>query len=247
MKNRERFIILSVFVLLIFTWLGFLLHVSPRFAGSAFGGIFGIAGAVLMLVPLTYTLAKRVTYFKQLLTRSISLQSWMSIHLYTGIAGAFFAIIHTGHKYQSSLGIGLTATMMLVIVSGIVLRYLSPFVNLDLKDKLLLLQTARGDLDSAWGALEASPDARRGLPKFPWLTTGLASLGLATRSASAAGQVITLAEGVADLEYSIRTHELLKRWFSHTLKVHIVLAVVMYALLAAHVASGIYFGLRWFL
>ena len=136
--------------------------------------------------------------------------------------------------------------MMLVIVSGIVLRYLSPYVNLDMKDKLLLLQTARGDLDSAWGALEITPADRQGLPKFPWLTTSLASLGMGTRSASAAGQVITLAESVADLEYSIRTHELLKRWFSHTLKIHILLSIAMYALLAAHVVSGIYFGLRWF-
>ena len=92
MKNRERFIVVSVFAMLVFAWLGFLLHVSPRFAGSGLGAFFGIAGAVLMLVPLTYTLAKRIPYLKKLLTRSISLQTWMSIHLYTGIAGAFFGI-----------------------------------------------------------------------------------------------------------------------------------------------------------
>ena len=57
--------------------------------------------------------------------------------------------------------------------------------------------------------------------------------------------ITTLAESVADLEYSIRTHELLVRWFSLSLKVHIILSVAMYALLAAHIASGIYFGLRW--
>jgi len=50
---------------------------------------------------------------------------------------------------------------------------------------------------------------------------------------------------VADLEYSIRTHELLKRWFSGTLTVHIIVSVTFYALLAAHISSGIYFGLRW--
>ena len=54
-----------------------------------------------------------------------------------------------------------------------------------------------------------------------------------------------LAEGVADLEYSIRTDELLRRWFSRALKLHIVLSVALYALLAAHITSGIYFGLRW--
>ena len=50
---------------------------------------------------------------------------------------------------------------------------------------------------------------------------------------------------VADLEYAVRTHELFKRWFSRSLKVHIVLSVILYVLLALHIGSGIYFGLRW--
>ena len=54
-----------------------------------------------------------------------------------------------------------------------------------------------------------------------------------------------LAESVADLEYSIRTHEVLKRWFARALWVHIALSVGFYALLGMHVWSGIYFGLRW--
>ena len=149
MKNRERLIVISVFTLLVFAWLGFLLHVSPRFAGSAFGAVFGISGATLMLVPLAYVIVKRIAFFRNRLARYVSLQTWLSIHIYAGIVGALLALIHTGHKYTSPLGISLTATMMLVTVSGVVLRYLVPFVNIDLKDKLLLLQTARGDLDSA--------------------------------------------------------------------------------------------------
>jgi len=216
MQNRERLIVISVFTVLVFAWLGFLLHVSPRFAGSGPGAVFGISGAALMLVPLAYVIAKRMPFLKEHVTKSVSLQTWLSIHIYTGIVGALLALVHTGHKYVSPLGIALTATMLLVVVSGMVLRYLTPFVNLDMKDKLLLLQTARGDLDHAWGASDMT-----------------------------AGRVVLLAEGVADLEYSIRTHELLKRWFSGTLTVHIIVSVTFYALLAAHISSGIYFGLRW--
>ena len=246
MKNRERLIIVSTFTVLVFAWLGFLLHVSPRFAGSGIGAVFGISGAALMLVPLIYVVVKRIPFFKERITKYVSLQTWLSIHIYTGIVGALLALIHTGHKYNSALGIALTATMLLGVVTGIVLRYLTPFVNLDMKDKLLLLQTARGDLDSAWGVLEKSPAEMKGLPKSPLLAAGLASFGLSSASDSPAGQVTTLAEGVADLEYSIRTHELLKLWFSLALKTHIVLAVALYALLALHVWSGIHFGLRWF-
>ena len=246
MKSRERLVVTSIFALLVFTWLGFLLHVSPRFAGSGIGAVFGISGAVLMLVPLAYVVAKRLPFFKERVTKYISLQTWMSVHVYTGILGALLALIHTGHKYNSALGIALTGTMLLLVVSGFVLRYLVPFVNLDMKDKLLLLQTARGDLDSAWGVLENSAAETKALPKAPLFTTGLASLRLSSAFDGPAGRVTMLAEGVSDLEYSIRADELLRRWFSLSLKVHIVLSVVLYTLLAAHIASGIYFGLRWF-
>jgi len=245
MKNHERFIVISVFAVLVFAWLGFLLHVAPRFAGSGMGAVFGISGAVLMLVPLVYVFVKRLPFFKERLTKFFSLQTWLSIHIYTGIVGALLALVHTGHKYSSPLGIALTATMLLVVVSGIVLRYLTPFVNLDLKDKLLLLQTARGDLDHAWGVWEKFDAERKGPPTEPSLAAGLASLGLSSATGNRSGLVTILAEGVADLEYSIRTHELLKLWFSATLKIHIVVSVAFYGLLTAHIASGIYFGLRW--
>jgi hypothetical protein len=231
MKNRERFIVISVFVVLVFAWLGFLLHVSPRFAGSGLGAVFGISGAVLMILPLGYVFMKRVPFLKERLAQHVSLQTWLSIHIYTGIVGALFALVHTGHKYTSPLGIALTATMLLVVVSGIVLRYLTPFVSLEMKDKLLLLETARGDLDHAWGIMEQTADGKGNRPKEP--------------AAHTAGRVTLLAEGVADLEYSIRTHGVLKRWFSRSLVVHIVVSVAFYALLAGHIASGIYFGLRW--
>ena len=246
MRKPERFIVISAFVVLVFAWLGFLLHVSPRFAGSGLGAIFGISGAVLMLIPLGYVFVKRIPFFKEHVAKYVSLQTWLSIHIYTGIFGALFALVHTGHKYVSPLGIALTATMLLVVVSGIVLRYLTPFVNLDMKDKLLLLQTARGDLDHAWGVLEQSAAGQKVLPKEePSLTTSMASLRLTPAPENSSGRATILAEGVADLEYSIRTHELLKRWFSGALMFHIVVSIAFYALLAAHLASGIYFGLRW--
>lgn len=245
MKNHERFIVISVFTVLVFAWLGFLLHTSPRFAGSGIGAVFGISGAVLMLIPLGYVFVKRIPFLKERITRYVSLQTWLTIHIYTGIVGALLALIHTGHKYVSPLGIALTASMLLVVVSGIVLRYLTPFVNLDMKDKLLLLQTARGDLDHAWGVMEKSAAGKKGLPQDASLTTSMAALGLSPAPDNSAGQVTVLAEGVADLEYSIRTHEVLKRWFSGALTIHIVVSVAFYALLAAHIVSGIYFGLRW--
>lgn len=245
MKEREGLIVTGVLSVLLLGWLGFLVHRSPRFPGSGVGAVFGIAGAALMLVPLAYPVVKRIPSINSRITPHVSMQSLLALHVYTGIFGPVLALIHTGHKFDSLLGITLTAVMLLVVVSGFVVRYLLTYVNHEIKDKLILLQTARGDLDSAWGVLEHSPAEMRVLPKAPVLVAGLASVGFELPSGGPAAEVMRIAEGVADLEYAVRTHEVFKRWFGWSLKLHIVLSVIFYLLLALHIGSGIYFGLRW--
>jgi hypothetical protein len=245
MKERERVVVTGVFSVLLLAWLGFLVHRSPRFPGRGVGAAFGIAGAALMLVPLAYPIVKRISFLHARITPHASMPSLLAVHVYTGIVGPVLALIHTGHKFDSVLGITLTASMLLVVVSGFTGRYLLSYVNHEIADKLVMLQTARGDLDSAWGVLENSPAEMRGLPKAPALAAGLASLGFALESGGPAGQVTRTAESVADLEYAIRTHELFKRWCRRWLMLHIVLSVIFYGLLALHIGAGIYFGLRW--
>jgi hypothetical protein len=245
MKERERIVVTGVLSVLVLAWLGFFVHRSPRFAGSGVGAVFGIAGAALMLVPLAYPIVKRIPYLHARITKHVSMQSLLTLHVYTGILGPVLAIIHTGHKFDSLLGITLTAVMLLVVVSGFIGRYLLNYVNQDIKDKLVLLQTARGDLDSAWGILENSPVKMRGLPKAPLLAAGLASLGLDLSSGGPAGEVTRIAESVADLEYAIRTHELFKRWCRRWLMMHIILSVILYVLLGLHIWAAFNFGLRW--
>ena len=161
MKEREGIIVSGTVCVLLLAWLGFLLHRSPRFPGSGVGAVFGIAGAALMLVPLAYPIAKRIPFLHARITAHVSMQSLLALHVYAGIFGPLLALIHTGHKFDSLLGITLTAVMLLVVVSGFAVRYLLTYVNQEIKDKLILLQTARGDLDSAWGVLENSPAEMR--------------------------------------------------------------------------------------
>lgn len=246
MKERERIVVTGVVGVLLFAWLGFLVHRAPRFAGSGVGAVFGIAGAALMLVPLAYPLVKRIPFLRARITPHVSLQSWMTVHVYTGILGPLLGIVHTGHKFDSWLGITLTAVMLLVVVSGFIGRYLLSYVNQEIKDKLLLLQTARGDLDSAWGVMENSPAETKALPKSPLLVAGLASVGLDLSFGGPAGEVTRCAESVADLEYAIRTHDLVKRWCGRWLMLHLVLSVILYVLLGLHIWASIHFGLRWF-
>ena len=230
---------------MVVVWLGFFFHTSPRFAGSGLGAVFGIAGAVLMLIPLAYPIVKRIPFVKARVTPHLSMQSILALHVYAGIVGPLLAIIHTGHKFESTLGIALTTAMLLVVVTGFTVRYLLTYTGHEIKDKLVLLQTARGDLDSAWGVLENSPAEARALPKARFLAAGLAAFGLDVAPGGPAGEVTRVAESVADLEYAIRTHEVFKRWFARALMVHILLSIILYALLALHIWSGFYFGLRW--
>jgi hypothetical protein len=245
MKERQGIFVTGTLCVLLLAWLGFLVHRSPRFPGSGLGAVLGIAGAVLMLLPLAYPIAKRIPLLHSRITRLASMQSLLSLHVYAGILGPVLAIIHTGHKFDSGLGITLTAVMLLVVVSGFAVRYLLTYVRHEITDKLALLQTARGDLDSAWGVLENSPAELRALPNATLFGAALASFGFELSSGGPAATVVRIAESVTDLEYAVRMHELLKRWFSRALTLHIVLSIILYALLALHVVSGIYFGLRW--
>lgn len=244
-KDREYLIITSILGLLLLTWLGFFLHRSPRFPGSGIGAVFGIAGAVLMLLPLVYTVVKRIPFLNARVTPHLSMQSLMTLHVYAGIVGPLLAIIHTGHKFDSWLGIALTTVMLLVVVSGFVVRYLLTFVANDIKDKLSLLQTARGDLDHAWGVIENASTENNVVKKAPSLMANLASFAIMQPANEPTTDVMRIADSVADLEYSVRMHEILKLWFGLSLKLHIILSVFLYIFLALHIWAGVQYGLRW--
>lgn len=243
--DHERLIVTGVLSILLLSWLGFFLHRSPRFPGSGIGTVLGIAAALLMLVPLGYTVAKRVKSLREGIGKRLSLKALMTLHVYAGLLGPFLAVLHTGHKFDSWLGIVLTAVMLLIVVSGYAVRYLLAFVSHEIKEKLVLLQTARGDLDNAWGMVENGSAAIDPSSHTGVLAATAASLGLPFKSSRAAEEITRIAESVADLEYSIRIHETLKVWFGRALKLHIGLSILFYVLLIAHIAAGVQYGFRW--
>lgn len=245
MQEREGVVITAVVTVLLLAWLGFFVHRSPRFAGGGIGAAFGITAAIVMLAPLAYTIAKRIPSLGERITKHVSMKTLMNVHVYAGLLATALAIIHTGHKFVSWLGIALTAVLLLVVLSGYAVRFLLTHCIQEIADKLVLLQTARGDLDHAWGVLERSRAETRLLPQAPVEAASPASLGLPARPGGPAGEVTRIAEAVADLEYSVRMHEFLKRWFRRAVTLHIWLSIGLYVLLALHIGAGIQYGLRW--
>ena len=194
---------------------GFLLHAAPRFPGSLVGGLLGVAGASAMVLLLAYSLAKRVPWLK----RRAALGGVLSFHVYAGAVGAVSGILHTGHKYQSPLGIALVTAMLVVVLSGFAGRYRLAQIGADIREQ-------RREL----GALRA---------RYDLVAANLANVppdGVPVRA---------LVGAIADLEDAIRRREALKRAFSRWIVLHVAAALVFYPLLALHVWSGIYYGLRW--
>jgi len=238
-------------LLMLLLWVGFVVHRSPRFAGSLLGHSIGIAGASLMLVPLLYSAIKRVAYLKRFVTPVIPMRTLLAWHIYAGIIGPILVLLHTGHRFESILGIALTGMTILVVLSGYIGRYLVRQIGTEVKTKRKLLkdaerlyeQTREQLADSGLGGAQLRELASlRGRIKSAFFVHEIKADPLAAVQIPRAAR---LAESRADLEYAIRTHETFKAWFGHWLKFHIVISFVLYGLLALHVWATIHFGLRW--
>ena len=173
------------------------------------------------------------------------MRTLLAWHIYAGVLGPILVLIHTGHKFESVLGIALTAMVLIVVVSGFVGRYLMSKINREIKEKRAMLAEANAQYESALQALRDRPEEAALTRPFQHV---LARLFLRTDTGATSGGVgvVQLAESVADLEYAVRTHQTFKRAFAKWLKLHIVLSVILYVLLGLHIWASIYFGLRWF-
>ena len=252
MKERERLVVGGMVAVLLIVWLGFLFHSSPRFAGSLAGGVLAITGSALMLVPLAYLIIKRIKRLKNFVTRWVSMRTLLAWHIYAGVLGPILVLLHTGHKYESPLGIALTTMTIVIVVSGFIGRYLMSLISQEIKEKKAMLDQLRGAYDEAVEQVSSgdSEQVRRLRPFagfFPRLAAGLFLADTpSNQSSNAALRSVRLAEAIADLEYAIRSHETFKSLFNAWLKVHIALSCVLYMLLVLHVWAAIHFGLRWF-
>jgi hypothetical protein len=252
MKEAERTIIGGLVTLLLVLWLGFEFHTSPRFAGSLAGGVFAVTGSLLMLVPLVYLVIKRIKPLKALITAHVSMPTLLAIHIYAGVLGPILAMLHTGHKFESHLGIALTAMMLLVVASGFVGRYLMRMESQEIQEKQKWVAELTVAFQRIQEEIKLHPTAavelasRRGLfgrraarPSAGQDAAAIATIPLTKRA-------LHLSESIADVEYAIRAHETFKRVFRAWLKLHIVLSFTLYLLLGLHIWTAIHFGLRWF-
>ncbi len=245
MRDREGTVVTLLVLLMLSIWLGFLLHSSPRFAGSLSGGVLGVTGSVLMFVPLAaYSVVKRVRIIKRRVTGWISLRTLLAVHIYMALLGSILVLLHTGHKFDSPLGMGLTATVLLVVLSGFTGRYLMKHIGRGLREKEQMLRGLQLGFEQTGDALArqmVETTSIRSMVLRPW-----SWLGGQSPTEDSASSVSAVAGAIAEFEYSIAVHGWMKNWFRRWLRFHLVISGALGFLLGLHVWSGVYYGLRWF-
>ena len=242
MSESEKLTVGALVTLLLLFVPGFVLHEAPRFPGSLAGSLLGMAGALLMVLLLIYPLVKHFAWLRRRVTKHVSMQTILSFHVYAGVFGALLGVLHTGHKFQSPLGITLVSSMLIVVLSGFVGRYYMAHLRMELRDQKAMLDRLRAEYDRIATELAAAPVARSllGLPR-QWV----ARLAPVSAAEAPGISVPALVSAIADLEYAMRGRETIERTFARWIVVHVSASIVMYAVLSLHIWNGIYYGLRW--
>jgi hypothetical protein len=239
-REKNAFVVGGLVLLLLLLPLGALVHVDAQFPGSLAGSLIGITGAVLMLVPFAYLVIKRTPALHDRVTRHVSMRTLLAIHIYAGVLGPLLGLIHAAHTFNSPLGVSLTGLMLVVVVSGYIGRYLLSQISRALRGR-------RSDLAALQAALPALP---ADVPASPMASFLGWSRRLLERDAPVlAGDAPIsrrrVAGAIADFEFAVRAEAVVQTLFDAWLKMHIVIAMVLYALLALHIWSGLCYGPRW--
>jgi len=251
MRERERLVVGGLVVLMLLLWLGFLLHRSPRFPGSFEGSMLGIAAAALMGVPLAYVVVKRIGPLRRRVTKKVSLRTLLAWHIYAGILAPILALLHTGHRFESPLGIALIAFMLVVALSGFVGRYLLRMVGEEAKERRAMRDALRSEYDQVAELVQSSPNQMAIISAISGpIRSRLGRIFFDFKSdpnlaGAPALRALRVADALADVEYAVGTQETIKRWFSRWLRLHIALSFMLYVFLTAHVALELNLGLRW--
>lgn len=169
-----------------------------RPAGSA-GIVFGYLGSAMMVLMLTYSIRKRTKW----LGKKLSLRNWLKLHIYLGVCGPLFIILHSSFKVQGLIAVAFWS-MIAVALSGYVGRYLYQLIPRNQEGDELTM----GEIDKQ---MQLTTNTLR--EKYSLAPEQLAQLeALAKRMIPTEGSFIKLLLGaiVADLTRPILTGRLMR-------------------------------------
>src|SRR5262249_14343924 len=97
---------------------------------------FGIVGLALMILNLGYLARKHLEFLHTLGT----LRNWMAFHVFTGLIGPSLILLHSSFLLRSALGTLSFIAMSVVVVAGILGRFIYARVPRSLEGRELELQ-----------------------------------------------------------------------------------------------------------
>ncbi|MCB2187616.1 MAG: hypothetical protein KQJ78_14435 [Deltaproteobacteria bacterium] len=200
------------------------------FSGSLAGHAVGILGSILMALTLVYPFRKRVL-------KKNGKSNPLGPHLIYGLAGPSLVLLHAGGQTASLIGILVYLSLLLVVFSGIVGRYLFKKVSRTVRER-------ERDLEQLRGLLQAKRAAVSQADLENYLDAGL--LPLEENRASHLGrELLSLVHSIAESEHALAVFSRTKVLFTRWSLVHRYLTALLFALLLVHVLVTVYYGLRW--
>ena len=112
---------------------------------------------MMMMVPLAYAAVKRIKRLKAKLKPYVSMRTLLTWHVYAGILGLILVLLHTGHQFESPLGIALTAMTLVAVTSGFVGRYLMNQFSVGIREKKAMLAQLEAAYEKGAAGLASDP------------------------------------------------------------------------------------------
>jgi hypothetical protein len=230
--------------------------------GSNLGHGYGIAGTALILTNLTYLLRRRFARLSM-----GSLRAWLDVHVFTGLFGGMLVLFHSAFQVRSSIALITVGSLLIVIVTGLLGRYLYALAPKADGARLEALLSALDVVGPGMGQVLASRVRLVPRTPSPERLSLLAVIGRLPRYRLEARQRRALIEQVvahyaAHLPGEVRLLEkpiaqctriymgevraaaagaLLKSWRG----LHRLAALVMVTLVALHIGVAWYYGFVW--
>jgi len=219
--------------------MGFVFHQSETFAGGLPGHLIGIVGTVMMFLSLVYPFKKRVLGKR-------GRQNPLSRHIFYGLMGPSLVVIHSAHKLDSLIGLLTFVAVLIVVLSGIIGRFLFRRISRSLKEQQRELAMLK-DVFQRRRREVAACDVYLGLEHAgeEENKTGVKNELLEEGQRDQCEQLFDLAQSISELEYTTSVFDSTKSLFSKWMTVHHLLTLFLFSFIIVHILTVLYYGLRW--
>lgn len=159
--------LMSVLLMALMTCAAYLVAVGKYYTPrSGFGFYIGVIGTLMMLGLLAYPLRKHVPWMQ----RWGALKHWFRIHMIMGIIGPTLVLFHSTFHIRSTNAAVALASMLGVVISGVVGRFVYTKIHYGLYGRRATLGKVReefaGQADEAKSRLHFAPRVEQWLQSF---------------------------------------------------------------------------------